>query len=117
MATNSPAAKKTAAPAQAAKPAKTPRKPKGPSLTMAQKYELLSAVKLSPTNVPDASLAESLSKYFGRKITSAQIKGYRAEFGIASVPKPTTGDLISRIAALEAENASLRASADEASTV
>ena len=101
-----PAAKKTAAPpATGAAPAqpKKPRKPKAPSMTMAEKFELLSFVKSADPTMPDARVADLATERFGRKVLTKSVTDYRKEFGIASVPRPTVAQLEARVAELEAK--------------
>ena len=81
MSTNKPATPKPAATPKA-------RKPKGPSMSTAQKFDLLNMIRNAPASTPDATLAEQASAQFGRKIVALQVSKYRKEFGIASVGRP-----------------------------
>ena len=98
MSTKKPAA--TAAP-------KAARKPRSPSLTMAQKFDLLAFIKLSDPTLPDATLAAEASAKFGHAVTAQSVAGYRKQFGMASVKKPSAADLLAENAALKARIAEL----------
>ena len=100
-----PAAKKPPVTPSAGAPAapKAARKPKIAALTTAQKFELLSMVKAASVTLPDATLADQLTAHFGRPVLTNAVTKYRKEFGIASVGKPKTEDLLNRIAELEAQ--------------
>jgi hypothetical protein len=98
--TATPAAK-PAAQASATPAPKKKRKPKGPSMTMAQKFEVMSMVKEADRNLPDATLAQIIGKKIGRKPSTQTVSDYRRKFGIPNVRKPSIS--LPYVAAMEAK--------------
>jgi transposase len=104
MNTKTKAATKTAAASASSAPAvkKAPRKPKQPSLSLAQKFELLSFVKAADPTATDSAVAEAASVHFGRKVLKVSVAQYRKEFGIASVPNAKPAQVLAYVETLKA---------------
>lgn len=82
---------------------KTERKPKAKPLPLAQRFELMQFVKEADASMPDSTLASTASEKFGRTISPATITEYRKQFGLASVKKPTAGQLATYIDLLKVQ--------------
>jgi hypothetical protein len=66
--------------------AKTPR---APSMTMAQRFELMAYIKDAPKTTPDRTLAARATENLGHPVSPQTVTNYRKEFGIPSVGMPT----------------------------
>src|SRR5262245_48062630 len=72
---------------------KAPRKPKTPSLSPAQKFEVMRLVKDADSTIPDATLAKGLSVTIGRAVSQQIVTEARKAFGISSLRRPTVAEL------------------------
>jgi len=79
-----------------------PRKPRGPSLSIKQRHELVTAITSADKTEPDRTLAAALSVRFGHTVQSAAVAAYRKEFGIESVKMPKAKDIAAELAAAKA---------------
>ena len=78
-------------------------KPRVKPMSMAQKFEFMKMVKDASPSASDASLAVLATTHFGRKVNQQTVAGYRKEFGLATVRKPTSSQLEAHIQALSAQ--------------
>lgn len=86
-------------------------KAKRVTLTMDQKYALMTEVKHEYTNAGenDATFAKSISAKLGFDVAARTVKHYRDGFGVPQIKSAPVSELKARIAELEAKLAALPA--------
>lgn len=77
------------------------KKPRKPSLTMSEKFELMSFIKSADQKTPDRVVAAEAASKIGRSVNAQTVTNYRKQFGIAPVQVPTRAQLEARLKELE----------------
>ena len=71
--------------------------PRAPSMTMAQRFDLMAYIKAAPKTTPDRTLAARATEHLGHPVSPQTVTNYRKEFGIPSVGMPSREDLQARV--------------------
>ena len=77
------------------------KKTRTPSLTMSEKFTLMTFIKGAPKDTPDRTLAAQAAEKIGRPVSPQTVTNYRKELGLQSVAMPSREELQETIEALQ----------------